>query len=70
MVPKEGLFAAMRYRFETGNMLDVKGLTRFLALDSDGYAMRMDRYDDGRFGVVSGNRDYRDSDRGPREVSF
>jgi hypothetical protein len=70
MIPKEGIIAAFRERFETGNMLDVKGLTRFHALDSDGNALYMCRFALGQFDVGYGNRDGRDSDRGPRQISF
>ena len=70
MVPKEGMLAAFRYRFETGKMYDVKGATRFHALDSGGGAMRMCRVSDGRFNMDGGDRGYRSSDYGPRQVSF
>jgi len=70
MTPIEGLISAFRYRFETGNLLDVKGVTRFSALDSGGNAMGMCRYGDGNFRVGRYVRGYRDSVRGPREVSF
>jgi hypothetical protein len=68
--PLEGLIIAFRYRVETGKMMDEKGLTRFHALDSDGNAMSMYSRDDGKFYVGRDNRDNRDSDSGPREVSF
>ena len=68
MVPKEGLLAAFRCRFETDKMWDVKGLTRFHALDSDGHAMRMGRNGDGRFDVGYGDRGDRDAVSGPRQV--
>ncbi len=70
MVVKEGLIAAMRYRFETGKMYDVKGVTRFHALFTDGYAVCMGRDGNGRFDMVRSSRVYRFSDSGPREVSF
>jgi hypothetical protein len=70
MILKEGLIAAFRYRFETGKMLDVKGLTRLATLDSDGNAMCMFGDSDGRFYIDWGDRDYRYSGHGPREVSF
>ncbi len=70
MTPKEGIIAALRFRVETGNMYDVKGVTRFHALDADGDAMFMYRYGDGRFYISGSNRDYRFSGCGPREVSF
>src|SRR3989338_3482313 len=47
MVQKEGIISAFRHRTETGKMYDVKGVTRFSALDSDGYAMSMLRLFDG-----------------------
>jgi hypothetical protein len=70
MVIKEGLIAAFRYRFETGNMWDIKGLTRFHTLDSDGYALLMYRNVNGEFNVSHDNRDNHYSDRGPRQISF
>ena len=70
MVVKEGLIAAMRYRFETGKMYDVKGVTRFHALDSGGDVMDMGRDDDGQFSIGGNFRGFRYSDDGPREVSF
>ena len=70
MVVKEGLIAAMRYRFETGKMYDVKGVTRFHALDSDGDVMCMSRFDDGQFSMDRSYRGNRLADYGPREVSF
>ncbi|HUC88549.1 MAG TPA: hypothetical protein VMR49_00775 [Candidatus Paceibacterota bacterium] len=70
MVPKEGLLSAFRYRFETGNMWDIKGVTRFHALDSDGRALYMSRDGFGRFCVGYGNRDYRNGALGPRQISF
>ncbi len=68
MVPKEGLIAAFRYRFETGNMFDVKGLTRFHALDSDGGVMSMCRDANGRFCMGWYYRGNRDSGCGPRQL--
>lgn len=70
MIPKEGIISAFRERFETGNMLDVKGLTRFHALDSYGYALFMHRNVNGQFYVSGGSRDFRNSDYGPRQVRF
>lgn len=70
MIPLEGIIAALRYRIETGNMMDVKGLTRFHALDHYGYAVNMCGGGDGQFGIGRHDRDNRDSDGGPREVSF
>jgi hypothetical protein len=70
MVPREGMIAAMRYRFETGKMYDVKGLTRFHALDSDGNAMGMYRFFNGQFGIGRNNRGNRDSVSGPRQLVF
>lgn len=70
MVPIEGIITALRYRVETGNMMDVKGLTRFHALDDDGSAMNMCGSDDGKFCIGRYGRTNRNSDSGPREVSF
>ncbi len=67
MIPVEGLMAAFRYRVETGKMMDEKGLTRFHALDFDGYAMYMVK-DRGKLCVDKGNYDNRFHDLGPREV--
>ncbi len=71
MVPKEGIIAAFRYRSETGKMYDVKGLTRFAALDSDDYAMYMDRnVGNGQFFISYDDRDSRDASSGLRRVDF
>ena len=70
MVPKEGMIAAFRYRFETGKMYDVKGATRLHALDSDGLAMGMRRNVNGQFRMCRNVRDGRNSDRGPRQLVF
>ena len=70
MVPREGITFALRYRFETKNMIDVKGITRFHALDSDGIVLCMNRDGDGQFYLDWYNRDGRYSDRGPRQVNF
>lgn len=70
MTPKEGMLAYLYYFYKTGNMMDVKGVTRFHALDSDGNAMCMYGRNDGQFSVDGSDRDYRDSDFGPREVSI
>ncbi|MCE9585390.1 hypothetical protein K8Q94_02090 [Candidatus Nomurabacteria bacterium] len=70
MVPKEGIIAAFRHRTETSKMYDVKGLTRFAALDSGGHAMFMIRRDYGQFYIGSGHRGGRLSDHGLRQVGF
>ena len=70
MIPKEGIISAFRYRVETGKMYDVKGFTRFAALDSDGDAMGMSRGSDGRFYVSFDHRDLHDPDYGLRQVGF
>lgn len=70
MIPIEGMIAALRYRVETTKMMDVKGLTRFHALDAYGYAMCMYRSSNGEFYVHSYYRDHCYSEYGPREVSF
>src|SRR3972149_1942842 len=67
---KEGMIAAMRYRFETDKMYDVKGLTRFHSLDADGYAMLMFRDSYGQFNISWYDRGNRYSDNGPRQVVF
>lgn len=46
MIPLEGIVAALRYRFETGRMMDVKGRTIFAALDFEGLAMTMEQSKD------------------------
>lgn len=69
-IPTEGITMADRYRVETNKMMDVKGLTIFHALDHYGYAMFMCRRDDGWFYIYGDYRVHRDSDHGPREVSF
>lgn len=68
MVPKEGMLAYLYYFYKTGNMMDLKGITRFHALDSVGDAMSMYEDDDGRFHIYRGGRDNRDADYGPREI--
>ena len=70
MVPKEGIIATFRHRVETGKMYDVKGLTRFAALDSSGYAMRMYRSSNGQFYISRDSCVYRDPDYGLRQVDF
>jgi len=70
MTPLEGIISAFRYRFETGKMYDVKGVTRLSALDHDGYAMHMYGGNDGEFSMDSYDRDNRFSDVGLRQVSF
>jgi len=70
MTPLEGIIAAFRYRFETGRMYDVVGLTRFAALDQNGRAMFMYWDYDGKFYVDGRGRDLRNSERGLRQVSF
>jgi len=70
MIVKEGMIAAMRYRFETDKMYDVKGLTRFHSLDADGYAMLMFRDSYGQFNISWYDRGNRYSDNGPRQGVF
>lgn len=70
MTPLEGIIAAFRYRFETGKMYDVVGLTRLAALDQNGGAMLMCKDINGKFCVDSRNRDNRSPECGLRQVSF
>lgn len=70
MVPLEGIMFALQYHFETGNMLDVKGVTRFHALDADGRVLSMYRDDVGQFHLDWFSRGNRHSDFGPRQVNF
>jgi hypothetical protein len=70
MTPLEGIISAFRYRFETGKMYDVIGVTRLSALDQDGYAMLMCRNTDGKFHVDSRNRASHNPACGLRRVSF
>lgn len=70
MIPVEGIVFATRYRFETGNMLDVKGVTRFHALDTDGCVLGMDWGGGGQFRLGWFNRDDQDVGNGPRQVNF
>ena len=70
MVPKEGIIAAFRFRTETGKMYDIKGITRFGALDSDGDIMYMRRRSNGRFCISYDERDYPGLDNGLRQVDF
>ncbi len=68
MVPKEGLLAAFRCRFETDKIWDVKGLTSFHTLDTVGNVMYMYRDIYGQFRVDSINRASCNPDSGPRQV--
>ncbi len=70
MTPKEGMLASLYYFYKTGNMMDIKGATRFHALDSDSHAMYMFGSGDGGFRIGGYGSVDRDSDFGPREVSF
>ncbi len=70
MVAKEGLIAAFRYRFETKEMLDVKCVTQFATLESDGNIMDMCRNEQGKFHVDRYGPNYREPRNGQREVSF
>ena len=70
MVPKEGIVSAFRYRTEANKMYDVKGITLFAALDSDGYAMSMYRDYYGQFFVGYDDRDHCYPDNGLRKVDF
>lgn len=70
MTPLEGIISAFRYRFETGKMYDVIGVTRLSTLDRSGSAMSMCGSTGGEFGVDGRGRDLRDPDRGLRQVSF
>ncbi len=70
MIPKEGIIAALRYRFETGKMYDEKGATFFHALNADGRVMHMSRDNDGEFRIDWNDTDRQDAKFGPRQVSF
>ena len=70
MIPKEGIISAFRYRVETRKMYDVKGLTRFAALDHHGNVIHMYRDYEDLFHIGYDFRDYRDSDDGLRQVDF
>ncbi|MBP6908227.1 MAG: hypothetical protein KBB75_00170 [Candidatus Pacebacteria bacterium] len=70
MIPKEGIIVAFRERFESGNMLDIKGLTRFHALDFGDCTMDMRRNGGGRFEVGFDSRGDRNSFYGPRQIRF
>ena len=70
MIPKEGIIAAFRYRTETGKMYDVKGITRFAALDDGGSAMGMRRNVDDQFYIDFDSRGSRNSGNGLRQVNF
>lgn len=70
MVPLEGILFALYYRWSTGNMIDVKGVTRFHALASDVGVLDMHRGGDGRFLLDWDFRVNRNFDRGPRQVNF
>lgn len=68
MVPIEGLLVSLYRRWDKGDMLDVKGITRFHALDADGNAMDMCRDGNGQFDMGWCNHGFRRSDRGSREL--
>ncbi len=70
MVPLEGILFALYYRWQTGQMIDVVGVTRFHALDTDGGVLGMIRNGDSQFRLVWHGRDSRFSDYGPRQVNF
>lgn len=70
MVPIEGIISAIRRRLETGDMLDVTGVTYFHALDFDGSVISMFRDDDGQFYLDWRYRDDQYSCYGPRQVNF
>ena len=70
MIVKEGMITAFRYRFETGDMLDVKGVTRFHSLDADGDAMVMYRFNNDRLSIDRFSRVERYPFYGPRQVVF
>jgi hypothetical protein len=70
MTPLEGIISTFRYRFETGNMYDVKGITRLSALDCNGDAVSMGRGSHGLFSIDGHSRDFRYPDYGLRQVSF
>lgn len=70
MTPLEGIISAFRYRFETGKMYDVMGVTRLSALDKNNHVIVMCRVGNGEFTVVSDFRHTRNSQRGFRQVKF
>lgn len=70
MTPLEGIISAFRYRFETGKMYDVVGMTSLSALDRNGNAIRMYRFINGRFCVDSYYRGNCRSERGLRQICF
>ena len=70
MTPYEGIITAMRYKYETGKMLDIKGITRFHGLGHDGFVISMCCDDDGRFYMDWFIRGYQFSVCGPRQVNF
>jgi len=70
MVPLEGIISAFRHRFETGEMYDIVGVTRFSALDHCGSAVGMGQLGNGEFNVGRNFRDSRLSNYGLRQVSF
>ena len=68
MIPLEGILFALYYRWTTGDMIDVKGITIFHALDTDGCVLIMYRNDASQFGLDWGVYVSRYSNRGPRQV--
>jgi hypothetical protein len=70
MVPLEGILFALYYRWQTKYMIDVIGITRFHALDSDGHVLRMRGDDVSQFYLDWYSRGIRRVDSGPRQVNF
>lgn len=70
MTPLEGIISAFRYRFETGKMYDVVGITRLSALDRYGNAMCMYRGSHGEFCMGGSNRGNCYPDYGLRQFRF
>lgn len=70
MTSLEGIISAFRYRFETGKMYDVVGLTRLAALDHFGDAICMCGGSNGKFLMGSYDRGDRYPFGGLRRVCF
>mgnify|MGYP000119545273 FL=1 len=70
MIPIEGLIAAYRYRCETGEMLDIKGVTFFHATGSEGHVLGMCRNGNEGLNIGVEKPRSRDDNKGPRQVNI
>lgn len=69
MIPVEGIIFALHYRFETGNMLNIKGVTRFHAHFIDFHVIRMGGCNS-RFRLDWQESNYGSPGGGPRQIKL